>query len=70
LKIDELCALLVNNDPPGPIHEPNKKIGQDKANLWHNVQAALGRYLAVAAVSTPSLLPILVVHVIYEGENI
>ena len=34
------------------------------------VQAAFGRYLAVAAVPAPSLLPIIEVPVICEGENI
>ncbi len=34
------------------------------------MQAALGRYLAVATVLAPSLLPIPVVPMIYEGQNI
>ncbi len=35
-----------------------------------SVKASLGLYLAVAAVSAPSMLPILEVHVTCEGENI
>jgi len=70
LKIDGLYALLVNAVPQAFIPKPNKKIGQEKANLLPIVQAALGRYLAVAAVSPPSLLSIPEVHVICEGENI
>ena len=70
LKIDELHALLVNIDPLGSTPRPNKKEGQEKANLLPTVQAALWLFFAVAAVSAPSLLPIPVTHVIYEGENI
>ena len=40
---DELYALLVNNDPRGSIPKPDKKIGQEKANLVPTVQAALCR---------------------------
>jgi hypothetical protein len=70
MKVDELHALLVNSDPLGSIRKPNKKTGLEKANLLPNVKAALGRYLAVAAVSSPSLLPIPEVLVTCEGENI
>ena len=71
LKIDELYALIVNADPLGSIPKPNKKTRQEKANLLPIVQAAtIGRFLAVAAVSAPSLLPILVAPVLYEGKNI
>ena len=44
LKIDELYTLLVNNDPLGSIPRPNKKEGQEKANLMSAVQAALRRF--------------------------
>jgi hypothetical protein len=47
LKIDELYALLINNDPLGSIPRPNKKEGQEKVNLLPTVQAALQRILAV-----------------------
>ncbi len=70
LKIDKLYALIVNADPLGSILKPNKKTRQEKANLMPTVQAEIGRFLAVAAVSAPSLFPISVVFVIYEGENI
>jgi hypothetical protein len=70
LNIDELYALLVNADPQASIPKPNKKSGLEKANIMPIVQAAFGRYLAVATVSTPSLLPITEVPVICEGENI
>ena len=43
LKIDELHALLVNNDPLGSIPKPNKKTWLEKANLLPTFQAALGR---------------------------
>jgi len=62
--------LIVNTDPLGFIPKLNKKTGQDKAILLPTVQAALWRFLAVAAVSAPSLLPIPVVLVINEGYNI
>ena len=62
--------MLANTDPQGSIPKPNKKTGQEKASLLPTVQAAFGRYLAVAAVSTPSLLPIPVLLVTCEGENI
>ena len=64
LKIDELYALIVNADPLGSIPKPNKKTRQEKANLLPIVQAAIGRFLAVAAVSAPSLLPIPVAPVL------
>jgi hypothetical protein len=70
LTIDKLYALLVNNDPLGSISKPKKKTWQEKANLMPIIQAAFRRYLAVAAVSAPSMLPNPVVLVIYEGENI
>jgi len=54
-KVDELHALLVNAYLQGSISKPNKK-GLEKANLLPNVQAAIGRFLAVATVSTPPLL--------------
>ena len=66
LKIDELYALLVNADPQASISKPNKTTGLEKANLLPTVQAAFGRYLAVAAVLTPSLLPITDIPVICE----
>jgi hypothetical protein len=62
--------LLVNNDPLGSIPKPNKKTEQEKANLRPIVHAVLGRYLAIAAVSAPSPLPIPLIPVIYEGGNI
>ena len=73
VKMYELHALLVNADPQGFIPKPNKKGGQEKANLLPTVLAALRRFLAVAAASTeqaPSLLPILFDPVICEGDNI
>ncbi len=73
LKIDELHALLVNADPQGSIPKPNKKTGQEKANLLPTVQAALGRFLAVAVASVPQappLPPVSVDPVIYEGQYI
>jgi hypothetical protein len=73
LKIDELHALLVNNDPLGSTPRPNKKEGQEKASLLPTVQAALGRFLAVAAASTPQappLPPIPFAPVTCEGETI
>ena len=70
LKVDELHALLVNSDPLGSVPKPNKKLGLEKANLLPTVQAAFARFLAVAAVSAPSLLPIPEVPVTCEGENI
>ena len=60
----------MNADPLGSIPKPNKKTRQEKANLLPIVQAAIGRFLAVAAVSAPSLLPIPVAPVLYEEENI
>ena len=60
----------MNADPLGSIPKPNKKTRQEKANLLPIVQAAIGRFLAVAAVSAPSLLPIRVAPVLYEEENI
>jgi hypothetical protein len=73
LKIDELHALLVNSDPLGSIPKPNKKTGLEKANFLPTIQAAFGRFLAVAATSAPQappLTPIPFVHVICEGEYI
>ena len=70
LKIDELHALLVNADLLGSIPKPSKKTGLEKANLLPTVQAALGRYIAVATDPAPSLLPILEVPVIFEVKNI
>ena len=73
LKIDELHALLVNSDPLGSIPKPNKKTGLEKANLLPSVQAAFGRFLAVAAASAPQappLTPIPSAPVICEGEYI
>ncbi len=64
LKIDELYALIVNADPLGSIPKTDKKTRQEKANLLPIVQAAIGRILAVAAVSAPSLLPIPVAPVL------
>ena len=58
LKIDELHALLVNANPQGSIPKPNKKTGQEKARLLPTVQAALSRFLAVAAASTPQAPPL------------
>ena len=73
LKIDELHALLVNSDPLGSTPSPNKKEGQEKASLLPTVQAALGRFLAVRAASTPQappLPPIPFAPVTCEGETI
>ena len=73
LKVDELHALLVNADPLGSIPKPNKKTGLEKANLFPTVQAAFGRFLAVAATSAPQappLTPIPFAPVTCEGENI
>ena len=73
LKVDELHALLVNADPQGSIPKPNKKTGQEKASLLPTVQAALSRFLAVAAASNqqaPPLPPISFAPVTCEGENI
>ncbi len=72
-KIDELYALLVNNDPRGSIPKPNKKSWQEKANLLPTFQAALRRFLAVATTSAahaPPMLPILFALVTYEGDTI
>ena len=69
LKIDELHSLLVNADPQATIPKPNKKTGQEKANLLPNVKAAFGRFLAVAAASTP-LPPFSFAPVTCEGETI
>ena len=60
----------MNADPLGSIPKPNKKTRQEKANLLPIIQAAIGRFLAVAAVSVPSLLLIPVAPVLYEEENI
>ena len=62
--------MLINSDPLGSIPRPTKKEGQEKASILPKVQAALGRYLAVATVSAPSLLPIPEILVICEKENI
>jgi len=73
LKIDELYALLVNSDPLGSIPRPNKKEGQEKANLMSTVQAALRHFSAVAAASTPQappLPPIPFTPATCEGETI
>jgi len=72
LKIDELYDLLVSNDPRGAIPKPNKKIGQEEANLLPRVQAALRRFHAVATTSAaqaPPLLPIPFAPVTCEGEK-
>ena len=69
LKIDELYALIENAYSIGSIPKPNKKTWQEEAILlMPTVQTAIGRYLAVAAVSAPSMLPIAVFPVIYEGK--
>ena len=73
LKIYELYALTVNANPFGSTPMPNKKIGQEKAILLPTVQAALSRFITVAAASTPqaSLLPpISFALVTCEGEII
>ena len=70
LQIDKLYALLINSDPLGSIPRPNKKEGQEKANLLPTVQAALRRHLAVAAVQAPPLLLITFATVICEGNKI
>ena len=73
LKIDELHALLVNNDSLGSLPKPNKKTRLEKVNLLPTVQAALGRFLAVAASSVPQAPPLPLIPfapVIYEGEYI
>ena len=67
IKIDELHDMFVNADPQGSIPIPNKKTWQEEANLLPIVQAALGRFLTVATLFAPSLLPIPEVPVIYEG---
>ncbi len=58
LKVDELHALLVNADPLGYIPKPNKKTKLEKASLLHSVQAAFGRFLAVAVASAPQAPPL------------
>ena len=65
--------MFVNNDLVGSIPKPNKKDRQEKANLLPTVQAAIGRFLAVAAASTPQAPPLPPIHfapVTGEGENI
>ncbi len=73
LQIDKLYALLINSDPLGSIPRPNKKEGQEKANLLPAIQAALRRFLAVAvdpAPQAPPLPPIPFAPVTCEGETI
>ena len=70
LKINELHALLVNADHEASIPKPDKKIGQEKANLMPTVQAALRRYLAVASVQATPVLQVPEAPLICEGENI
>ena len=62
--------MLVNDDPEGSIPKPNKKAGQEKANLPPTVQAVIRRFLAVAAVQAPPLLLIIFAPVICEGDKI
>jgi hypothetical protein len=73
LKVDELHALLLNADPLGSIPKTNKKTEQEKAILLPTVQAALSRFLAVAAASTPQAPPLPSISfapVTCEEENI
>ncbi len=63
----------MNADPQGSIPQTNKKRGQEKSILLPTVQAALSRFLAVAAASTPQappLPPISFAPVISEVETI
>ncbi len=62
--------MLVNDDPQGSIPKPNKKAGQEKANMLSTVQAVLRRFLAVAAVQAPPLLLIIFATVICKGNKI
>jgi hypothetical protein len=61
--------MLVNADPQGSIPKPSKKARQEKANLLPTVQAALGRFFALAAILDPPLLLIPVVPLICEETN-
>jgi hypothetical protein len=71
--IDELHALIINANPQGSIPKPNKKTWLEKANLLPIVQAALRRFLAVAATSAPEappLIPAPFASIICKGEII
>ena len=59
--------------PKGPFRSQTKKTRLEKANLMPTVQAAIGRFLAVAvafATQAPPLLPIPKAPLNCEGENI